>query len=49
MLTIRHLFPGGGVSKIVSKDEYILSVYEVWSATHAETVADWYARLVAPD
>jgi len=48
-LTIRHLFPGGGVAKPVSRGEYALSVHETWMALHRATVEEWYARYVLPD
>jgi hypothetical protein len=48
-LTIRHLFPGGGVLSPVTRTQYVLSVYEVWMALHRSTVEGWYERYVVPD
>jgi len=48
-LTIRHLFPGGGVLAPVNRTQYVLSVYEVWMSLHRSTVEEWYERYVAPD
>jgi hypothetical protein len=49
MLTIRHLFPGGGVITPVTRSQYIASVYEAWIAPHRSTVEQWYERYVVPD
>lgn len=49
MLTIRHLFPGGGVVTPASREEYVVSVYEAWMALHRPTVEQWYERYVVPD
>jgi len=49
MLTLRHCWPGGGVDRPVSFAEYVLSVYAAWSATHAGTVEEWFARYVLAD
>ncbi len=48
-LTIRHLFPGGGVRTPVTRTQYVLSVYEAWMSLHRSTVDEWYARYVVPD
>ena len=48
-LTIRHLFPGGGVIAPVTRRQYVLSVYEAWMALHRVTVEEWYERHVVPD
>ena len=48
-LTIRHLFPGGGVCTAVTPTHYVLSVYAVWMALHRPTVERWYERYVVPD
>ena len=48
-LTIRHLFPGGGVLTPVTRTQYVLSVYEAWMSLHRSTVERWYERYVVPD
>ena len=48
-LTIRHLFPGGGVVNPVTRTQYVLSVYEAWMSLHRSTVEHWYERYVIPD
>ena len=48
-LTIRHLFPGGGVSAPITRSQYVRSVYDTWMALHGTTVALWYERYVAQD
>jgi hypothetical protein len=48
-LTIRHLFPGGGVVTPVTRSQYVASVYEAWMALHRSTVEQWYERYVVPD
>jgi hypothetical protein len=48
-LTIRHLFPGGGVRVPVTRSEYVQSVYDAWMALHRPTVEQWYERYVVPD
>lgn len=48
-LTIRHLFPGGGVLTPVTRTQYVLSVYEAWMSLHRSTVNQWYERYVVPD
>ena len=48
-LTIRHLFPGGGVATPVSRTQFVLSVYEAWMSIHRATVEQWYQRYVVPD
>lgn len=48
-LTIRHLFPGGGVLVPVTRTQYVLSVYEAWMSLHRSTVEQWYERYVVPD
>jgi len=45
-LTIRHLFPGGGVTIPVTPTQYVLSVYEAWMALHGSTVNQWYEQYV---
>jgi len=48
-LTIRHLFPGGGVVTPVTRSQYIVSVYEAWITLHRSIVEQWYERYVVPD
>jgi hypothetical protein len=48
-LTIRHLFPGGGVDVPVTRTQYVLSVYEAWMSVHRATVEQWYERYVVAD
>ena len=48
-LTIRHLFPGGGVVTPVTRSQYVISVYETWMALHRSTVEEWYEKYVIPD
>ena len=48
-LTIRHLFPGGGVLIPVTQTQFVLSVYEAWMSLHRATVQQWYERYVVPD
>ena len=48
-LTIRHLFPDGGVVTPATRTQYVLSVYEVWMSVHGATVEQWYERYVVPD
>jgi hypothetical protein len=48
-LTIRHLFPGGGVITPVTRTQYVLSVYEAWMSLHRITVEQWYQRYVVSD
>jgi hypothetical protein len=48
-LTIRHLFPGGGVVTPVTRSQYVVSVYEAWMGLHRSTVEQWYERYVVPD
>jgi hypothetical protein len=48
-LTIRHLFPGGGVVTPVTRSQYVVSVYEAWMALHRSTVEQWYERYVVSD
>jgi hypothetical protein len=48
-LTIRHLFPGGGVAIPVTRTQYVLSVYEAWMSLHRSIVEEWYERYVVPD
>ena len=48
-LTIRHLFPGGGVVSPVTRSQYAASVYEAWMSLHRSTVEHWYERYVVPD
>jgi len=47
-LTIRHLFPGGGVAVPATRTQYVLSVYEAWISLHRSTVEQWYQRYVVP-
>ena len=49
MLTVRHLFPGGGVVNLATYAAYAESVYAGWMGVHAGTVRDWYARFIVPD
>jgi hypothetical protein len=48
-VTIRHLFPGGGVQAPRSRHDYVLSVYTAWCALHRATLESWYERFVVPD
>jgi len=48
-LTIRHLFPGGGVLVPVTRTQYVLSVYAAWMSLHRSTVEEWYELYVVPD
>jgi hypothetical protein len=48
-LSIRHLFPGGGVVTPVMHTQYVISVYEAWMALHRSTVEKWYERYVVHD
>ena len=48
-LTIRHLFPGGGVAVPATRTQYVVSVYEAWMSLHGATVEKWYERYVAQD
>jgi hypothetical protein len=48
-LTLRHLFPGGGVGIPVTRSQYVVSVYEAWMALHRSIVEQWYERYVVPD
>lgn len=48
-LTIRHLFPGGGVGAPITRSQYVRSVYDTWMALHGATIALWYERYVVPD
>jgi len=48
-LTIRHFFPGGGVTTPSTRSEYVYSVYNTWIALHRSTVESWYERFVIPD
>jgi len=48
-LTIRHLFPAGGVVTPVTRSQYVVSVYDAWMALHRSTVEEWYERYVVPD
>jgi len=48
-LTIRHLFPGGGVLTPVTRTQYVLSVYEAWMSLHRSTVNQWYKSYVVRD
>lgn len=45
-LTIRHLFPGGGVGAPVAPAAYARSVYASWAAGHEATLAGWYEAYV---
>lgn len=46
MLTLRHCWPGGGVERPATFVDYVLSVYAAWSAKHAGTIEEWFARYV---
>jgi hypothetical protein len=48
-LTIRHLFPGGGVVTPITRSQYVISVYEAWMVLHRSTMEQWYERFVVPD
>lgn len=45
-LTLRHLFPGGGVVTPVPSVAYARSVYASWAAAHEGTLAGWYEDYV---
>ena len=49
MLTLRHCWPGGGVERPAGFADYVRSVYGAWSAKHAGTIAEWFARYVVAD
>jgi hypothetical protein len=46
-MTIRHLFPGGGVAVPITRSQYVASVYETWMALHRAVVEQWYEQHVA--
>jgi Family of unknown function (DUF5946) len=46
MLTLRHLYAGGGVDARCSIDAYVESVYRGWMALHGSTVHAWYERCI---
>lgn len=46
MLTIRHLFPGGGVETPASPAEYVSSVYAAWMRLHGATIEEWFTTFV---
>jgi Family of unknown function (DUF5946) len=48
-LTIRHLFPGGGVDTPVSRSDYVHSVYETWMSLHRSSVERWFDHYVVRD
>jgi len=48
-LTIRHLFPGGGVTAPITRGQYVRSAYDTWMALHGATIAQWYERYVVRD
>lgn len=48
-LTIRHLFPGGGVVTPITRSQYVMSVYEEWMILHRTIVEQWYEEYVVPD
>jgi hypothetical protein len=45
-LTIRHLYPGGGVAAPVTRGQYVKSVYATWMELHQSTVERWYEQYV---
>jgi hypothetical protein len=48
-LTVRHLYPGGGVAAPAAPADYAASVLAAWEGAHAETLRAWYDRHVLPD
>ena len=48
-LTVRHLFPGGGVITPVRRSQYVVSVYEAWMALHRSVVEQWYEHYVVSE
>jgi hypothetical protein len=48
-LTIRHLFPGTGVSRVCLPAEYVVSVYAAWSSMHGAQLDAWYREYVHAD
>jgi hypothetical protein len=45
-LTIRHLFPGGGVDEPCAMADYVASVFAVWEREHGPQLVSWYERFV---
>ncbi len=48
-LSLRHLFPGGGVAAVYSVAEYVASVHAAWEAAHGEQLATWYSAYIVSD
>ena len=48
-LSVRHLFPGGGVREPCSIAAYVVSVLDSWEAIHGDRLQDWYDRYVLAD
>lgn len=44
--TLRHLFPGGGVTRPVTAEAYVSSVYAAWVRDHRATLDAWFAAYV---
>jgi len=45
-LTIRHLFPGGGVGVPITRSQYVYSIYDAWITLHRSTIENWYEEYV---
>ena len=48
-LSVRHLFPGGGVVQVASRAEYVRSVYDSYARLHGGQLEEWYESFVVPD
>ena len=48
-LSVRHLFPGGGVVEVASRADYVRSVHETWGRLHGAQIDEWYQRFVLAD
>ncbi|MDF1505048.1 DUF5946 family protein [Roseisolibacter sp. H3M3-2] len=48
-LTLRHLYPGGGVTTPAAPADYAASVLAAWEGAHAATLRAWYDRHVVAD
>jgi hypothetical protein len=48
-LSIRHLFPGGGVDQVASRADYVASVHDSWNRLHGPQLDEWYERFVLSD
>jgi hypothetical protein len=45
-LTVRHLFPGGGVDEPITVADYVASVFAAWEQQHGALLAEWYDTFV---